>query len=58
MVWHQALGEDIRERTNMNLDFSEEVKVILPYKEDLSPVVSLIVNVINLVGKNIHNANN
>jgi hypothetical protein len=58
MVWHQAPGEDIGERTNMNLDFSEEIKVIFPNKEDLSTVVSLIVNVINLVGKNVHNTKN
>jgi hypothetical protein len=57
MVGHQTPGEDIGERTNMNLDFSQEVKVILPYKENLSPVVSLIVNVINLVWMDIHNVN-
>ncbi len=47
MIWHQTPSQHINMWQYMQIDFLQEEKIIHPVKENLLPVIALIVNVVN-----------
>ena len=54
MIRHKAPGKDVAIRLNMISDFSKEKQVVFAIIKNHLPVVSLVVNVINAAGFEVH----
>ena len=49
MVWHQAPGQYIGKRQNMIVHFFQKVQIISMSKENFLVIISLIVDMVNIV---------